>query len=94
MVIRRRIAVVAQKTLAAVIGSQPDPRSKLFDELGLSGSDVTSSSGHGSLSRLSSGSFLARAALRSDPLRGSQAVELGHQPWDVATRPRHGAAAI
>ena len=73
-----KIAVdIAQKTLAAVIGSQQIPQSKLFDELGLSGSDVTSSSGdNGSLSRLSSGSpgpcSVARAAsaaaVRSDPV--------------------------
>jgi len=82
-----KIAVdIAQKTLAAVIGSQQIPQSKLFDELGLSGSDVTSSSGdNGSLSRLSSGSlgalfgsagsFGGGGAVRPG-LRGSQAVEL------------------
>lgn len=76
---------VAQKTLATVIGSQQIPQSKLFDELGLSGSDVTSTGGNGSLTRLSTGSLGALFGSTGSfggggqvrpGLRGPQAVEV------------------
>nr|WP_228460829.1 NlpC/P60 family protein [Gordonia crocea] len=76
---------VAQKVLASVIGSQQVPQSKLFDELGLSGSDLTSTGANGSLSRLSTGSLGALFGSTGSfggggqvrpGLRGPQAVEV------------------
>ncbi len=79
---------IGQKVVASVVGSQQVPQSKLFDELGLSGSDLTSTGGNGSLSRLSSGSlgalFGSTGSFGSGSgggqvragLRGPQAVEL------------------
>ncbi|QKT09119.1 C40 family peptidase [Gordonia sp. X0973] len=80
-------ADLAQKVLAGVVGSQQIPQSALFDELGLSGSDLTSMGSNGSLSRLSNGSlgalfgstgsFSGGGGGQVRPgLRGPQAVEV------------------
>ncbi|MFT3899938.1 MAG: NlpC/P60 family protein [Gordonia sp. (in: high G+C Gram-positive bacteria)] len=76
---------IAQKALAGVIGSHQVPQSALFDELGLSGSDLTGTGGNSSLSRLSTGSlgalfgstgsFSGGGQVRPG-LRGPQAVEV------------------
>ncbi|MFT4199380.1 MAG: NlpC/P60 family protein [Gordonia sp. (in: high G+C Gram-positive bacteria)] len=76
---------MAQKVLAGVVGSHQIPQSALFDELGLSGSDLTGSGGNSSLSRLSTGSlgalfgstgsFSGGGQVRPG-LRGPQAVEV------------------
>ncbi|GAB19991.1 putative Rpf-interacting protein [Gordonia effusa NBRC 100432] len=73
---------VGQKLVAALVGQQQLPHSKLLDELGIGGSDLTSTGPNGSLSKLGSGSLgslfgSSGGGGQVQPgLRGPQAVEV------------------
>lgn len=73
---------VGQKLLAALVGQQQMPHSQLLDEIGLGGSDLTSTGPNGSVSKLGTGSLgslfgSSGGGGQVQPgLRGPQAVEV------------------
>lgn len=74
---------VGQKLLAAIVGQQQVPHSQLLDELGVGGSDLTSTGPNGSISKIGSGSLGSLFGSSGGGngqvqpgLRGPQAVEV------------------